>query len=847
MKGSWMSGAALVVLAGCVDDFPSYQQRGVTDADVGLADTGDDRGPEDDRGLTDGGPVDAAGDGPCVPHAETCNGEDEDCDGLIDEGTFRPCWPFDEALRSRGRCMDGREACVNGAWAGDCTAAIGPVDELCNGVDEDCDGVADPVGRACYAGPEGTQGVGRCAAGLERCTGGVWTGACEAPVEPREETCDGTDEDCDGRPDEGLEGCDPDPDGDEVVDGDNCPQVPNNDQLDTDADGVGDACDDDDDGDGTPDVADCAPTDARRGPGVAEQCDGVDEDCDGEVDEAIQAPCFGGPAGAEGQGRCRSGLATCVGGTFGACEGEVLPAPETCDGTDEDCDGEVDEGLMPGWPDLDRDGYGDAQARPVCPALPGQALRGGDCNDDEADINPAADDQLGPGGQDLNCDGVDGRRDQLVFVAPDGDDMAGDGSPERPLRTLPAAIRLATEVPDLQGVIVGAGRYAGPISLAPGVSLFGGYDRAQHWARAGTSEIHAEGATEHLITVYAEDIALPTTLNRLTLSTANSEVPGGSVYGLVAVRSPALRLDGVTVAPGAAGAGRPGVAGRNGAAGGDGAPGGNCGGNPGAGGPSACGAGGDGGRGGRREDNGEPGGPPSCGGPGGGGVSTLTGGEGGRGCTPPPPGAPGTPGAPGSSGEVMDTRWVPGRGGDGQPGAPGLPGGGGGGGGGAGWIGERAGAGGGGGGAGCGGGAGTGGGAGGGAFALFLVDSTGLSVLASRLLAGPGGAGAPGGVGGAAGPAGAGGRGGGGRDWFACGGLGGPGPGGAGGDGSPGSPGGAGASGDGGPSAVIWCEGTLLQPDAMLTPGPGGNAGEGPGPLAAPGRSYLTFGCEPPP
>ena len=54
-----------------------------------------------------------------------------------------------------------------------------------------------------------------------------------------------------------------------------------------------------------------------------------------------QKDCYSGPDGTAGQGKCKEGLATCDDmGTFGPCQGEVLPAPESCDTPgDEDCDG----------------------------------------------------------------------------------------------------------------------------------------------------------------------------------------------------------------------------------------------------------------------------------------------------------------------------------------------------------------------------------------------------------------------------------------------------------------------------------------------------------------------------
>jgi len=80
-----------------------------------------------------------------------------------------------------------------------------------------------------------------------------------------------------------------------------------------------------------------------------EACDGADNDCDGATDEdgtgaPLAQACYTGPAGTEGVGLCHGGTQTCSGGAWGACQGEVTPQTELCNGADDDCNGTSDEG-----------------------------------------------------------------------------------------------------------------------------------------------------------------------------------------------------------------------------------------------------------------------------------------------------------------------------------------------------------------------------------------------------------------------------------------------------------------------------------------------------------------------
>ena len=78
-----------------------------------------------------------------------------------------------------------------------------------------------------------------------------------------------------------------------------------------------------------------------------EQCNTVDDDCDGKIDESVMRSCpYTGPSGTEGVGLCKAGRKVCMKGQWAPCTGEVKPAPEKCDGKDNDCGGQVDEGSV---------------------------------------------------------------------------------------------------------------------------------------------------------------------------------------------------------------------------------------------------------------------------------------------------------------------------------------------------------------------------------------------------------------------------------------------------------------------------------------------------------------------
>ena len=399
------------------EGFPDFDKDGLKDC---IDEDDDDDGDPD---LTDCAPLDPKRHANAI---ETCDALDNNCDGTVDEA-------LGTVSCGKGQCSHTVDLCVDGITQ-QCDPFLGVAEESCDGLDNDCNGLTD-------------EGLGTLSCGLGICSHTVAACADGEPVfcDPlqgaEEEICDGLDNDCDAKIDEempqlacgkgncfhtvlscvgGVEhSCNPFTGAlPEVCDGaDNDCDGETDEELGTSGCGLG-IC-----AHTVPNCLGGVAQTCNPFTGVAlEICDGLDNNCNGLVDDGLgKANC--------GKGVCEHSVANCIDGEAQVCDPLAGAGDEICDGLDNDCQGDVDEGFDDSDeddiadcvdPDDDNDGdLDEVDCGPTDPAV-GPSAEEICYNDTDDDCSDETPDHCHPRSCKQILDNEPASGDGLYTIDPDG-------------------------------------------------------------------------------------------------------------------------------------------------------------------------------------------------------------------------------------------------------------------------------------------------------------------------------------------------------------------------------------------------------------------------------------------
>ncbi|MCB9668568.1 MAG: putative metal-binding motif-containing protein [Alphaproteobacteria bacterium] len=385
---------------------------------------------------------------------DNCDGVDNDCDGVPDDDAPYADWFPDvdgdawgdaDALAVRS-CLPVPDHVTNQGDCDDTNPTINPgATDICDGIDQDCDGALDDDSQVTlYFLDLDGDGAGAPGTGFESC--GDIPGAvlddddcndADPGIRPGvEDLCDGVDQDCDQDIDEDAprQVWYPDDDDDNwgltsqgVL---SCAQPPGH----------------------VDDPGDCDDADPSVHPGQVDACNATDDDCDGAADEDATFSVWYPDADGDLWGLTTAGVLACAqpaghqpdGGDCDDTDGAVHPGVvDLCDGTDSDCDGQIDDDatFVLVFPDADGDGLGNGSLGfSTCAPPSGTVTTAGDCDDTRANVTvrtwyPDTDaDGFGappgiticdqPAAHVSNDDDCD---DTLATVSPNRPEVCGDG------------------------------------------------------------------------------------------------------------------------------------------------------------------------------------------------------------------------------------------------------------------------------------------------------------------------------------------------------------------------------------------------------------------------------------